>query len=1575
MNKSLITKIFTVIVTFILIIALTITSNMAASRKDLKDLILEAYNDSWFDSNPEQVVGTKILANGNVLGYTHSRCLHPFTYLTNANASYFIVSIIDVNVNGNEIKIYNKDKSVKTLAVTDQRAIPVLVLAYLTQKSDANNETAINGGTSFAIWQIMQNREFASQLKQLGVSNMTIGTNTSTVQSLKNSVPVIKAAYNEAYRIQEEAKSGSEKASLSINMSDKQKQSVKVFEQDGKKYIGPYNLKLNNGCKIGEIKINGTINANGISTDKKNVKSVDNIKDNENFYIVTDANVNEIKNISVKATTTVSAYKARMEFLGDTYNQNYLVWNSQKTEIKPETELPVPQHGSLEIVKEDEFKDNSISLKDIGFKIYKEGSGWLDENGEFVLFKDAKEYKTDKDGKIKIDDLPLGNYRVYETSIPKSLQVYYTLNEKQKFSSSNDYKTKTEYTAKLIKKDIEITSTDPVKVTAKNNRSFVSFYIIKKDEDTQEMLDGIEFKLYKVATKNQEAGWVEFDKNNEVISTEASFDKASSLITVNGKTQEITKLPIGEYMIFETSVGPNTQYTIGTYRMPDGGLLNAKMLDKVTIKANKTGYTFLEETNKKEFIDISGIVWEDVKTGKNIKEADGLLSDEDYRINGIEVKLIDKTTGKVVVNQDGVEQKVTTKYDSKTKQNGYYKFEKVKIAELANYYVEFTYDGITYQSVVSPSEAKNNETKTKAQEKEQNRKALNDMFTELTGEGQTINGVKLSYNKESDNGQSKVSLNNISDREKGLDVNNKLVTLTKLGDFKITSQTAEKYLENRYKELTGVDGNNRVQEITNVNFGLYEREQADLALSKDISNAEISINGKTYKYNYGAKEAEVEKDVAKDVQTALGIMFKDKNPLNEQFAYSLPIYKADTVYENEDKSKELQVALTYKIGLINNSSTLNAKVNALKEMFSKDLDIEKVYTINADGTENVLYNSVTADSTGDYKQTNLNVNLQVAAGKTDYVYIIFKLPTDKIRNIVNENLFGNEEFENHAEISSYTLYSDNNTYAGYDRNSIPNNYNITNIDVTDENDSDHAPGIKVVDAGERTISGTVFEDADKDANDDERIGDGIYQDTENKVKNVEVSLVDSNGNIAATVTSENGEYELKGFIPGDYKVQFTWGEEKNTVINETPVTVDKYKSTIWTENNRKEKESSKWYLNTETRYSDALDDYELRKEIDKTTKNLMEMLNENKTDKVMKSSTNTIDIGVELKDYDEVLVNNKVKYTFDVQNVDFGIIERPIQSIEVVKDVNSMKLTAVDGETKVDFTINEQGVPEGSNVQGVKGDLAKGFINIELKNTLEPGAKAQVGYIIKVKNTSEKEYDGQDYYLYGIKDESKLITLTAENLYDYLKVNNLNAASNDNWETISNTDLQEKLQTTVLDKVTANSIANQNENADKNLFNVNDKTSNVIANWVVEFGVQNGITTVSDLEALNNEDYLNKIKSVKGKDATTYVNKDASIELKPGEEKSYNFNFDTTLTSSDIVFNNDVEIGNVIRKSDIGSGVSVNKSYLYNTAQEITVTPETGKDRNYTPVIIISISAIALLGIGIVVIKKTVLKK
>ena len=252
-----------------------------------------------------------------------------------------------------------------------------------------------------------------------------------------------------------------------------------------------------------------------------------------------------------------------------------------------------------------------------------------------------------------------------------------------------------------------------------------------------------------------------------------------------------------------------------------------------------------------------------------------------------------------------------------------------------------------------------------------------------------------------------------------------------------------------------------------------------------------------------------------------------------------------------------------------------------------------------------------------------------------------------------------------------------------------------------EDDADVAPGLRLIrDDVARTMSGVVFEDAPLQAklNNNERIGDGIYQNGENKVNKVKLELLCQNNedvdklNKIEIRTNSDGSYTLAGFIPGDYLIKFTYGDYECLVSpqnNNEMYTGQDYKSTLYEESNYKD---TYWYKNTQPRENDAVDDYEgRRQEVNEYSKDykydIAQVLNSSNTNNPELLATlaektymvaNTAEMSMEV----EYLKDDTAPYK--VQNIDLGIIERPRTEVILNKEVSNVKLTSTDGTTIFD---------------------------------------------------------------------------------------------------------------------------------------------------------------------------------------------------------------------------------------------------------------------------------------------------
>ena len=324
----------------------------------------------------------------------------------------------------------------------------------------------------------------------------------------------------------------------------------------------------------------------------------------------------------------------------------------------------------------------------------------------------------------------------------------------------------------------------------------------------------------------------------------------------------------------------------------------------------------------------------------------------------------------------------------------------------------------------------------------------------------------------------------------------------------------------------------------------------------------------------------------------------------------------------------------------------------------------------------------------------------------------------------------------------------------------------------------------------------------------------LYQ--ENKTTQGESSKV-----LARTYTNEKGEYKFEGLTAGNYVIKYTYGknmkdvdengQEKGTIRSATAIyTSDgktklkeiearEYKSTVITSgeiSNAMNITDGKahlngdysWFLKSpETRYSDAVDDVEYRANLEKEAKINYEILKGTKTYvyENMEAYTPYFKLGVEeFNDQQsgatlETQEDGTLNYVFTIDNVDFGLIERPIVDLQVDKVITGLKVSLGNGQVLIN------GDPSKDSLPYVRTGLDD-FVPIEMDTELLQNATIEEEYTIKITNNSELDYSiypiwGTDntqkvalrrnYYYYGNQEglsTDEAVTARIDVLGDYI---------------------------------------------------------------------------------------------------------------------------------------------------------------------------------------------------------------
>ena len=413
--------------------------------------------------------------------------------------------------------------------------------------------------------------------------------------------------------------------------------------------------------------------------------------------------------------------------------------------------------------------------------------------------------------------------------------------------------------------------------------------VIKVNKDNIKIkLQGVGFYVQNKDTKK----WVKVE--NDTVSYTDKKEDATEFITDKNGEITIKNLVVGTYVAYETK-NPNYGYEI------------IKEGQEKSITVDKTAE--LQIPNKQKYIKLSGYVWVDKVFSKQASRND-LYKDNDYDSNdilldGITVRLIDKTTGKVVK-------------EAKTADGGKYLFTDVLVDELGNYYIEFEYDGLTYTNVIPHIDKDNG---SKVAENSSVRDEFNKGFSVIEGSTESNKGIT----KDSA-GNPKYDLNY------NIDKNKHTSTLNNTGLYPIKANTNETGYVIKDHFTPGQE------EIKYINLGLYEREQPDIALVKDLYNINVAINGYNHIYEY-ANRFNNQGEYGDGFN--VGVKFGNKYG---NMSYTRAIYEADKEYTSSDKSKELKVYVTYKISMKNESSNLQVQVNNIVDYYDSNYTLIKTGT-------------------------------------------------------------------------------------------------------------------------------------------------------------------------------------------------------------------------------------------------------------------------------------------------------------------------------------------------------------------------------------------------------------------------------------------------------------------------------------------------------------------------------------------------------------------------------------------------------------------------------------------------------
>lgn len=1296
---------------------------------------------------------------------------------------------------------------------------------------------------------------------------------------------------------------------------------------------------------------NGEINLENIITGEYKVKEVSN--SNYGYTVMVEDSV------KVKSTKTV-VYEAK---------------NKKQT-------------GNLKIIKQD--ADSEKNLEGVSFKIKKKdenkyiqvktGDGWkkditgivhVDDMQTVDIENEATIFTTNSDGIIEVRNILKGTYYVEEVSVG---DIYFG------YEVDDDYITWS-YTSTANKDNTgsgkgHIATVEVVARASYNtkeppkeeNRNEI---VVFKNKRKYIKLSGYAWEDKRVGGKDNKAGNEKCDVEEN---TESNKEEDKRLANV------LVKLYSWEgKLLGQTITDEKGNYVFGTKSMAD---INGDGIISIADVTEITRVISSGETNKYT----NGLM--DINNDGKIDKAD-----------------IEKLQNIISLNEELIDVKIEDIYNSKTKKAGY---------------IEFTYNGLNYETVSVNVKEENTNKVAEISSNSQNlvdksidgtyldnRTSFNESWAviennkKIDSDG-NVDTLDYNHNNYASSLSYPGGVTGYNEQKYPIIVkdntNNNIFNITARTETNVGEDSSSKKFFGQNKTIEEICKEGK-DTIKNINLGVKERAQPDLALIKNIYSAKVTVNGyeHTYKYedrfnkntgeNKNIDEFNPENNEEK-TETNVRVKFNQKYG---EKSFTRAIYPSDV---KETQDKDFSVKVVYKITLKNESGVLYSKINSLVDYFDARYTIEENGSIGT-GYENgkikdkINYKLDKSYQDDKYRKLIIDCNTKINPNESNRnIYVEYTLTRDSVKDILFDENWDEktniEGLENIVEINSYSTYSDKDftkNYAGIDTDSNPGNVDPENK-TTYEDDTDYAPGLILEVANSREITGTVFEDkvVTEGGAGKERLGNGIFddgKDGDTTISGVQVGLykeadfengvklksgvqpvgTTTYGGDNKDSTGKDGAFTIKDFAPGEYRIVYFWGDGKYTI--------EDYKSTIWTSDNKNEKDGNPntWYrVNTDKRYSDALDNYDTRLKIDRGDTSI------NKMD----SKTPTMVFGVELADD----IDNKKtetsgidKVTFSIENIDFGVIERPRQSIDVTKRAKSMKVALANGQIIADSKIIEKDgkLQLEEQAKGVayiqpsaNASPKNGMIKAEIDNELIQGATVEIKYEIKVQNNSEIDYDSERYYCYGEK-VGEIVKIKASGVYDYLDNTMIANDENTKWvtKTIENYN-KEVSKPTVIEEY---------------LHKYQSSSTDASGNTEIRIGYEKFEEQYS--EAIENWKIENIITARKKRlaDKTILHNANLEGEIAPGESKNASLTASKILTNTDeIELNNDIEITETTRNTRTGRKVTPKYTSLYDRGETVTITTPTGENKNYILITLVAISFFVILGTGVVFIKKKILK-
>lgn len=1199
---------------------------------------------------------------------------------------------------------------------------------------------------------------------------------------------------------------------------------------------------------------------------------------------------------------------------------------------------------------------------------------WLKSDGTISTnVNDAYEFKTGKDGIATVSNiLSYGTCYVYETTAGGDYELIEQ--EEGYLQGKPDDYTGTFLTGEWVYMgSIEITTNTGTKISKEvtNAHTMGSLTLTKKDSTykndlgtTEELyLQGAKVKLYGETIDNK-SGWVKKIKlsNGKIKYDVGSYSEAEEFTTDSNGKIKVDHLKYGTYYAYETQAPKD--YNIKEqdgYHKQNKGSSDLGNGDWVYLGSTEVSYEkgkdIAYDVGNQKYIEIKGKVWLDEPDTKgNITDSIYNSASKDKLVSGMTVNLYNAKTGKKLAT--------TT-----TNESGEYVFNESIIGRKITYweasycYIEFIYDNTKYISVNPFQDGDNSiANNSKAQEEEITENELDD--NNLTGTTGKNPGIAITL--------------------KGTDKN-----LTKEKIDTNAKESMEKRL------LTGYFNGNTYT-IENINFGIIEKFVPDHTIGEELEYVKIRRGNYTFTYRYGD-----------DAVTEEGDLQSTVNFQNSKKTFTQSVYPSDIKYNianglDGNSDKAYKVYVVYKVQVKNITTESVPDIYDEKRLcltsLTNSYDTER-YELSHDvlpGDDETIskdfskWNGTSGTASYDLNDSSKKFKSGIGKNEIETAYIEYKVTDSALSKLVTEKQL--------AESPTVAKSIGYHVYERKDKNwKNKDTYTHKTVNEERENGSLYLKW-KLFDT--RTISGSVFEDLKDNSRPNERIGNGKYDSQEKGLNDVVVSLMNAedtelNGakdqetylyeedlvqnsstgkwsrskQKALTKVDENGNYSLKGVVPGKYYLKFTYGDGKTTItdLNGNIISVgtkikgqndtinsNYYKSTIIT-GAALDETNEKWYLNSinekvnsiatdskGTYYDENGNAKSNRQNIDiinaRTTSD-KEINHTSTQDKVVIDAISpNMDVQFEyMVDNHYQVTNNKLNELIsDCTGMCFGIIERPHVEIELDKSIKNVKLTLSNGTNLIN------GNPEDKNVSEYLTCLDKANAKIETDYTNLYGSTVTIDYKLIAINNSELDYATKEYYQKGNIGSQMPVTTALTKIIDYVSYNKCNYLDPTQGDMIQLSEEYINNEGYTKEDYYEDDIINKNKDyTDQLLITETQNLTPKVANTGKSEG--DYIVTVSKLlPSSNTEENLGweSYSEIIGMTNVTYTPQYTSHmgSYVAGDTKAY----------------------------------PVGTSEADNADAVISITPPTGKNKN-TVIYIVAAGALIVIAAGVIIIKKFVL--